>query len=102
MSNVRLVDLNPRWQQNIPLASGIFTGLIYKCPNTGRLHTVDFNPIIDPYGIPQELLDRIATARQGRLIWNRQGDTFDNLTLNPSISQACCHITILNGVVILT
>jgi hypothetical protein len=98
---LKLIDLNPKWDQNIPLADGIFTGLIYKCPVTRRMHTVDFFPIIDPYGVSKELLERIKVGRIGRLVWQRIGDTFETITLTPSISRSCCHVTISNGMVLL-
>lgn len=83
---MRLVDLNPRWIGSGPHAEDIACsedgqpprhgiGVAFDCP-CGCIYrcTVFFNPPLDggkPIGNP----------------WSRTGDTFDTLTLTPSIHR---------------
>jgi len=90
----------------MPLATGIYTGLYYLCPNDPRrkrAHAVLFTPIINPYGddvVPVVALQRYLDGNEGYRVspkWNRTGDTIDTLTLTPSIAFGCCHINIERG-----
>jgi hypothetical protein len=83
------------------------TGLTYLCPKDPRhkrVHVVEFTPIINPYGGDAATLaaldTRLAEKPQRAWLWKRTGETFETLTLLPSISNSCCHINIVNGEVI--
>lgn len=104
---MRLVDLLAHFTQALPLATGIYTGLYYLCPNDPRrkrAHAVLFTPIINPYGddvVPAATLQRYLDSNEGYRVspkWTRvSGDTIETLTLSPSIAFPCCHINITNG-----
>lgn len=85
---MRLTELNPRWFTFANPGEGvhIFIGLTFICPHcrTQRLG-VRFNPPIDPdgwtkkFGITWPVDDKT---------WSRTGDTFETLTLSPSIDAS--------------
>ena len=71
---MKLTDLDPRWTSRI---GGAKTGVSFLCPccRNQRI-AVDFAPAIG---------DAPTWPPSGLFIWNRQGDTFEILTLHPSI-----------------
>lgn len=86
---MKLIDLNPRFfstggpgitnanDEPVPERKGI--GLLCDCPKCGPKHllAVDFkNP-----------LDGGPPARSDGHTWERTGDTFETLTLSPSINR---------------
>ncbi len=75
---MKLTDLNPRWTG----AGTIITGITFDCPHcfTQRLGVL-FENSIDP----EKWLDKGVTRPHTEREWKRQGDTFDTLTLSPSI-----------------
>lgn len=89
---VRLVDLNPRWFTFHGWASDspFRIGLTFECPHcrNERLGVL-FDEPIDPdnvgatFAVPY---DAAAFSNGfGMKVWNRNGETFDTLTLTPSI-----------------
>lgn len=74
---LRLVDCNPRWldAHGIPDAGGCYVQ--FDCPEGHRecSHTVPFTP---------SLLGKKVTHPNP---WERTGDTFETLTLRPSIRR---------------
>lgn len=101
---MRLSDLGAAFYACMPLATGIFTGVEYTCPNDPRgkrRHAVLFNPPIVPTEYGPELV-RLALstcdAWQRQPKWQRvAGETVDTLTLTPSIARPCCHMSITKG-----
>jgi hypothetical protein len=84
---MRLIELRPKWVLPTHLWSSdepYWVGLSFDCPVCHKRLAVLFSPPIDPhnlrekYGWPEMNTEQIK--------WNRTGDTFDNLTLNPSIN----------------
>lgn len=75
----RLVDCNPRWGVN----SGEYVHcyVTFDCPegHADCRHAIPFTP--SPDGAPQ-----ISPQANGA-IWQRTGDTFETLTLTPSIRR---------------
>jgi hypothetical protein len=82
---MRLVDLNPTWYgaggegisnaDGTPVPERRGVGIIFDCPcGCGELCAIPFANALD--GGPQ------YDQRQG---WQREGDTFETLTLRPSI-----------------
>ena len=79
----RLIDCNPRW------ISGRYTGqpgdvargVHFDCPegHQGCSHAIPFTPALD--GTVSE------TWQQNGANWQRTGDTFESLTLSPSIRR---------------
>jgi hypothetical protein len=84
---MRLTELKPRWTTFSHAADGIdvTTGITFLCPHclTQRLG-IAFRPPIDKVGLMASL--GIEAPYPDAPIWDRQGDTFENLTLNPSIN----------------
>lgn len=75
---MKLLDLNPRW---IGMDS-ILTGISFLCPHckTTRL-AVHFSNPIDPNG----WLQKGVTRHHYPYEWQRTGDSFESLTLTPSV-----------------
>jgi hypothetical protein len=82
---MRLTDLNPRW---IGFKDAtLHYGVSFDCPtDRNRRLVVHFQPPIDPEGWLQRGV-AIPTDRE-QFVWNRQGDTFETLTLSPSVDAS--------------
>lgn len=82
---MRLLELKPKWFTFAHPADGvdIRIGLTFLCPHcmTQRLG-VQFDPPIDPAKLTEQF--GIVWPKASN-IWHRDGDTFDTLTLTPSI-----------------
>jgi hypothetical protein len=81
---MKLTDLNPRWT-GIGGGSGIITGVTFDCPHcrTQRLG-VTFKNAIDPNG----WLAKGVTRHHDKNEWDREGETFETLTLTPSVDTS--------------
>lgn len=81
---MKLTDLEPRWWADEPGRTGM--GITFLCPHCKkqRLGVAFSNPIDG--GKPEHLVHpyTIGSAPE----WNRSGDTFDTLTLTPSIDAS--------------
>jgi hypothetical protein len=93
----KLVDCNPKWTSWHE--DGRYDGVTFDCPegHPHCFHTVPFTPDMDGQNIV------VSPASNGAL-WTRIGDTFDTLTLHPSVkrkkreSGPCqLHVKLLNG-----
>ena len=96
---MRLIDLNPRW---FGLPPAIRQGITFDCPHcrTTRLAVPFVNPIDGSAPISLEpkilwpLLQPRPDAAPGQVTvppgfhWTRTGDTFDVLTLSPSVDAS--------------
>lgn len=73
----RLADCNPQWVENYH-GTGIVDAVSFDCPegHVECLHVIPFTPA----------LDGASCARAGAQ-WVRSGDTFETLTLSPSIAR---------------
>jgi hypothetical protein len=103
MSAVNLADLNPRWQglnTAAKIAASIRIGMTFDCPccvGTERAIKlgVRFRNAIDPDNLLADTGWRAAEPA-----WDRQGETFDTLSLVPSVdasNQGHWHGTISSG-----
>jgi len=74
----RLVDCDPRW---VVVAGGPHCGISFDCPegHEGCRHIIPFTPALD--GSPA-----VGWQSNG-CMWQRTGDTFETLTLSPSIRR---------------
>lgn len=74
----RLVDCNPRW--GTAYGEALTKYLTFDCPegHKGCWHTIPFTPTLE--GQPGN------TTRAGAT-WQRTGDTFETLTIRPSIRR---------------
>lgn len=83
---MRLTELDPRWFTFAHPADGvdIRIGLTFLCPHcrVQRLG-VAFTPAIDPAG----MIPKFGIQLE-KMAWQRQGDTFDTLTITPSIDAS--------------
>lgn len=104
---VKLVDLQPHWcgMNGWSSPEQFFVGLTYLCPHcmTQRLGVMFANPI-DPANLRERYgwTWDVGTA-YGQNVWQRTGDTFETLTLVPSVDCSASghwHGTITNGEVI--
>lgn len=104
-----LRDLAPRWVAQFGAPADAKQGISFLCPHcrTQRLATFFSPPIAGPCAdIKQVHRDQsepghLADEHVGRIIWTRvSGDTFDDLTLTPSIDASawgCWHGHVTNG-----
>lgn len=86
----RLVDLSPRWFRSggegvtetatgkpVPERNGV--GLSFECPcGCSQRCAIHIDPPMDGKG---------PLDRHGQNVWTRTGDSFENLTLRPSIQR---------------
>jgi hypothetical protein len=70
-----LIDCNPRWGED---RFGTLRYLTFDCPEShvGCVHTIPFTPG----------LDGVAWS-SGSAMWTRTGETFETMTLSPSIKR---------------
>lgn len=73
----RLVDCNPRWMES----GGQRCGLRFDCPegHADCGHSIPFTPSLDGGAVPSWY----SSGAQ----WQRTGDTFETITLSPSIRR---------------
>lgn len=84
MRKTKLVDCNPRWITNgryTGNVDGVACGVHFDCPegHEGCSHAIPFTPALD--GNPAN------TWQQNGANWQRTGETFESLTLSPSIKR---------------
>lgn len=96
MRKTRLVDCDPRWAGR----EGRTYFLVFACPEGHEdcRHRIPFTPSLEGVAM--------ASPQVNGAVWVRTGDTFDTLTLQPSIKRiptdndACAmHINITNGAI---
>lgn len=82
---MRLTELNPRWFGTGTEPNVIINGVSFDCPHcrTQRL-AVHFKNPIDKAG----WIERGVILSHAECEWNREGDTFETLTLTPSIDAS--------------
>ncbi len=96
---MRLSELEPRWASS-KWADGVGSspsawkfGVTFLCPCCQKVRlAVLFKPFIDPEHIAERMLWAVPGAPDPNtgevrevLFWQRTGETFDDLTLTPSI-----------------
>lgn len=76
----RLADLEPHWVIFHGKEGDSPDAIYFKCPegHDDCKHVIPFTPALD--GTPR-------TPTEGRAQWRRTGDTFETLTLEPSIRR---------------
>lgn len=74
MRKHRLIDCNPKWSEDR-------RRIRFECPegHSDCRHSIPFTPALD--GSPQ------TSPQQNSAQWDRVGDTFETLTLSPSIRR---------------
>jgi hypothetical protein len=95
---MKLTDLKPRWTGygNATESQQIINGVTFLCPHCGlqagqRLGVL-FHPPIDKAG----WIEKGVTIFHSAVEWTRTGDTFETLTLSPSINTAENKMEFLN------
>lgn len=95
---MRLVDLAPRWVGDYAMPSAR-QGVSFACPccRTIRL-AVFFDVGVDTAAVDLATLraarwespggDHLADLHVGAVLWHRTGETFDTLTLTPSLDAS--------------
>jgi len=75
----RLVDCNPRWGETI---NGLTCYVIFECPEGHQdcQHNIPFRQSLEG-----------PIAEQAGAMWDRTGDTFETLSLSPSIARRPRH-----------
>ena len=100
---MRLTDLNPQWivPANWSSPELFALGFTFVCPSCEYPVACYFKPSLDPanlrskYGWPESF-----PPPRGELQWDRNGESFEALTLAPSINNdaaGCGHWTLTNG-----
>ena len=98
---MRLTEANPHWV-GLGDKGELIIGITFKSPKTGhRIGVLFANPIdhdgwIQKIGNPMDLEEFFPDSKR----WKRKGETFDSLTLEPSIDiseRNEWHGRILNG-----
>ena len=81
---MKLTELNPRWSGLGEPGFEMLDGITFDCPHckTQRLG-IKFTPPIDKHGAWEKLNIPFPAYP---LMWNRTGDTFETLTLCPSVN----------------
>jgi hypothetical protein len=80
MRKDKLVDLNPKWMEGrYAGADGAICGVRFDCPegHADCWHAIPFTP--DLAGVARE------SWQTNGAVWQRVGDTFETLSLSPSI-----------------
>lgn len=77
---MRLVDRNPQWMRTSGGREGV--GLLFDCPCASCVSSDNPMPIGVAFDRPLDLGDSLTGAGP---LWHRTGDTFETLTLTPSI-----------------
>jgi hypothetical protein len=97
---MRLSELNPRWVglHNWSSESIYHIGVSFDSPTTGKRLAILFKPAIDPDNLTQryQFGDYFPQAKK----WDRVGDTFETLSLMPSLDFSAngeWHGNITNG-----
>jgi len=74
----RLIDCDPQWFNDTAEVSRY---LHFECPegHEGCAHTIPFTPALDGTVLP--------SPQVNGALWARTGDTFETLTLSPSIKR---------------
>jgi hypothetical protein len=92
--SARLVDLDPRWVAEYGAPDGTKQGVSFLCPccRDRRLAVFFDSPICGSNPITVKDIHRqsaetghLADHHIGAVLWTRTGDTFEDLTLQPSI-----------------
>ena len=86
---MRLLELDPRWFTFSNPADGVcvYIGLTFLCPHCHKQRLgVRFNPPID-LGVKIPGWSFLWPTTDGP-VWTRTGETFDTLTLSPSIDAS--------------
>lgn len=96
---MKLTELKPRWvgYGDPATESSIINGVSFLCPHcgkeTGQRLAVMFHPAIDKWG----WIARGVEIHHGAIEWTRGvGDTFDTLTLSPSINAQAARMDFQN------
>ena len=99
---MRLVDCHPRWitPANWCSPSLFAIGLTFTCPVCGWPACFYFKPPIDPDGLQAKYEWPDFPAPNGQLQWTRRGESFETLTMEPSLNNdtaGCGHWNLTNG-----
>ena len=97
---MKLVDLNPRWVNDHDAPADALQGVSFDCPccvgrpdKASRLAIFFANPVsMDPPAnisgpghIARLEANHLTDHHVGSVLWQRTGDTFETLTLSPSV-----------------
>jgi hypothetical protein len=103
VGGVRLTELEPHWCADFDAPGNVKQGLTFLCPCCKAIRLgawfdvpVCGSPAIDPEAFRRRLeefrdedSDHPAyTTHIGRILWKRNGNTFDVMTLTPSIDAS--------------
>lgn len=102
---MRLTDLDPRWVAFMHYGNntvvGARVGLTFLCPCCRRQYIGAM--FAQPIGVNFDAAQMTHWPPVGTRVWQREGDSFDTLTLNPSIDVSAYghwHGHIRNGEVL--
>jgi hypothetical protein len=94
---VRLTELEPRWIAEFGLPREAKQGVSFLCPHCGTLRLAIFFDVPIMFVVPADLArvhqqqadeGHLADHHIGRILWHRVGETFEELTLTPSVDAS--------------
>jgi len=114
MAEVRLTELDPRWVRFGDAPSDAKQGITFLCPQCKKCRLGVFFDVpicgASPVDLGALMASRIdgtspdyeafSDVHLGSVLWHREGDTFESLTLSPSVDASawgCWHGFITGG-----
>lgn len=97
---MRLIDLQPRWVAEYGAPEGTKQGVSFRCPHCQSESTrlaVFFDvpicgaPAVDIKAVHRSQADEsqhLHDHHVGSVLWHREGDSFETLTLTPSVDAS--------------
>lgn len=80
---IKLTDLNPRWTGLSVSGHELVDGITFDCPHCRNQRLgVKFTPPLDKNNWKQRSIEYPIY----QLMWQRVGDTFETITLSPSVN----------------
>jgi hypothetical protein len=94
---MRLSELEPRWVADFNAPSDAKQGVSFLCPHCRQIRLAIFfdvpvcsNNPVDITALHRLQADHgyLADHHIGRILWHREGDSFETLTLTPSVDTS--------------
>jgi hypothetical protein len=94
---VTLTELEPRWVTAADAPAEAQQGVSFLCPHCAQVRLAIFFDVPILFVAPVDLdavhrqqaeFGHLADHHIGRILWHREGDTFEDLTLTPSVDAS--------------
>lgn len=108
---MKLTELEPRWASAYAAPEGTKQGITFLCPHCRVVRLAVFfdapicgSPAVDIKQLHRDISEvenhPLRDVHVGAVLWHREGDSFETLTLTPSIDASrwgCWHGFITGG-----